>query len=199
MPSSKDPTAVARILYKEIVPGDLRKFEAKSNDTPSGGGARDLRFGDYASMAPMIAKMFPKPVPLTRRRKNQTTKVQGQSGLLFWQTNQGVQSKEIIFEPPTTARKTEGRIARVHLQPALDPTPILPLKENDKVFLVFAQRNDGQVWPFFTTESSLRTPGAWDERVATEILTCSERKRARGVVVIGYRDFTTAEGYCNGR
>lgn len=199
MSGSKDPTAVARILYKEIVPGDLRKFEAKSNDTPSGGGARDLRFGDYTSMAPMIAKMFPKPVSLTRRRKKQVTTVQGQSGLLFWQNKQGIQSKQVIFEPPTTARKTEGRIAQVHLQPALDATPILPLKANDKVFLVFAQRNDGQVWPFFTTESSLRTPGDWDERVANEILTCSGRRRARGVVVIGYRDFTTAESYCNGK
>jgi hypothetical protein len=43
---SKPPTAAARILYKEIVEGDLRKFRAESNDAATGGGARDLRFRD---------------------------------------------------------------------------------------------------------------------------------------------------------
>ena len=35
---------VKLIIYKKIVDGDLRKFSATSNDQPSGGGARDLRF-----------------------------------------------------------------------------------------------------------------------------------------------------------
>jgi len=199
MPNSKDPTTVARILYKEIVPGDLRKFEAKSNDTPSGGGARDLRFGDYNSIAPIVAKMFPEKVTLDRRRRGKKTTVEAFSGALVWERNDSVQSKKVLFEPPTSARPREGRIARVHEQPALDPGPILPLKANDKVILLFAQRNDGQVWPYFTTESSLRTPGAWDPRVANEILQCIEERRARGTVVIGYRDFITGKGYCNGK
>ena len=41
--SSRQP--VARILYREITEGDLRKVLAKSNDSDTGGGARDLRFG----------------------------------------------------------------------------------------------------------------------------------------------------------
>ena len=35
---------VKLVIYKKIVDGDLRKFSATSNDQPSGGGARDLRF-----------------------------------------------------------------------------------------------------------------------------------------------------------
>jgi len=197
MPAS-NPEAIARILYKEIVAGDLRKFEAKSNDTPSGGGARDLRFGNYTSIEPIVKKLFPRQVPLKRLRKGKETTVQGFEGDFVWERDHKVDSKTVIFEPPTTARPTEGRIARVHEQPALDPTPILPLKVNDKVFLLFAQRNDGQVWPFFTTESSLQTVGDWDPRVAEEILKCIAERRAGGVAVIGYRDFVSGEGYCNG-
>lgn len=198
MPANANPEAIARILYKEIVPGDLRKFEAKSNDTPSGGGARDLRFGNFKSIEPIVKKLFPNQVPLNRSRDKVATTVQGFQGAFVWEKNNKVQSKTVIFEPPTTARPTEGRIARVHEQPALDPTPILPLKVNDKIFLLFAQRNDGQVWPYFTTESSLQTPGDWDPRVAQEILKCIAERRAGGVAVIGYRDFISGKGYCNG-
>ena len=35
---------VQLVIYKKIVDGDLRKFAATSNDQPTGGGARDLRF-----------------------------------------------------------------------------------------------------------------------------------------------------------
>lgn len=198
MSSSSNPTAVARILYKEIVPGELRKFEARLNDTPSGGGARDLRFGDYFRIEPIVRAIFPNAVTLQRRRNGQSTQVKGYSGALYWERHSKVFSKEVTFEPPTTARPSEGRIAKVHDQPALDPSSILPLKKNDKVILVFAQRNDGQVWPFFTTQSSLRTDD-WDPRVAREILRCIDGTRNAGVAVIGSRDFLTGEGYCNER
>lgn len=36
--------AIAEILFHEIADGDVRKFNAESNDADTGGGARDLRF-----------------------------------------------------------------------------------------------------------------------------------------------------------
>ena len=39
---------VKLVVYKKIVDGDLRKFSATSNDTQTGGGARDLRFSPAA-------------------------------------------------------------------------------------------------------------------------------------------------------
>ena len=37
-------TDVVRVLFRTIDEGDLRKMDAVSNDAPTGGGARDLRF-----------------------------------------------------------------------------------------------------------------------------------------------------------
>lgn len=201
MPSSQDqaPTAVARILYKEIVDGDLRKFRAESNDTDSGGGARDLRFGDYQAIEPIIMKIFPERLEVDRVRNRTKARVEIFAGTFYWDSSGTVRSKRVEFEPPTTARPREGRLTRVHQQPSLDPSKLLPLKVNDKVILLFVQRNDGAVWPSFTTQTSLMKPGEWDDRVAKEILKCVDRKRGGDTVVIGYRDFTTAEGYCNGR
>lgn len=59
---------VARILYKEIVPGDLRKILAMSNDAVTGGGARDFRFGSFKTLLPVIRKMFPETVKQSRKR-----------------------------------------------------------------------------------------------------------------------------------
>ncbi|WP_264802920.1 hypothetical protein, partial [Acetobacter fabarum] len=59
---------VARILYKEIVAGDLRKILAQSNDSDTGGGARDFRFGSFKTLLPVIRQMFPKKVKENRKR-----------------------------------------------------------------------------------------------------------------------------------
>jgi hypothetical protein len=201
MPDSDDkaPSAVERILFKEIVAGDLRKFEARSNDADTGGGARDLRFGDYGNIQPIVELLFPERLSIDRTRNRQRTTVVVFAGQFVWEQGDKRYSRRVQFEPPTTARPTEGRITKVHEQPSLDPSAILPLKANDRVFLLFVQRDDGGVWPYFTTESSLRTPDVWDQRVAKEILRCMDRRRAGNTVVIGYRDFISGDGYCNGR
>ena len=49
---------VKLIIYKKIVDGDLRKFSATSNDQPSGGGARDLRFSPAGEFMAAFEKMF---------------------------------------------------------------------------------------------------------------------------------------------
>ncbi len=192
--SAADPTGVARILYKEIVPGDLRKIEAESNDSDTGGGARDFRFGDFAKLEPMIRKMFPHSVKERRRRDSKNVEVEIFRGTFYWNFSGVDEHKDVDFEPPTSARPSEGRITRVHEQPcfASDRIP-----KSGKVLLLLVQRNDGSVWPHFIEESSLSNAGEWDPRVARELLDCIRGKRAANKVVIGYRDFTTGEGYCN--
>jgi hypothetical protein len=53
------PTGIKRIVYYEIVEGDFRKFQAVSNDAPTGGGARDLRFRQYEKFLEVLKRLFP--------------------------------------------------------------------------------------------------------------------------------------------
>jgi hypothetical protein len=195
--SAMSPTGVARILYKEIVPGDLRKIVAESNDSDTGGGARDFRFGDFGKLELIIRKMFPHTAKERRRRDGKNVEVEIFRGTFYWNSGGVDEHKDVEFEPPTSARPSEGRITRVHEQPCFASDRIPKFGEGNKVLLLLVQRNDGSVWPHFIEESSLSTPDAWDPRVAKEILNCIHGKRAANRVVIGYRDFITGEGYCN--
>ena len=197
--ASTNPAGVARILYKEIVEGDVRKTKAKSNDSKSGGGARDFRFGDFKKLEPIIRKMFPNSTIKKRRRDGASVKIEVFRGTFHWNLNNAHESKEVEFESPTTARPNEGRITQVPKQPALAPELIPKFDKGNKVLLLLVQQNDGSVWPHFIQESSLAEPGAWDPVVAAELLKCINAKRAANRVVIGYRDFASGEGYCNGK
>lgn len=194
-----NPRGVARIFYKEIVDGDVRKINADSNDAKTGGGARDFRFGDYDKVAPIMEKFFPEAKTVKRKRNGQQVDVEVRRGRFYWNSNNKEESKEVEFEPPTTARPSEGRITRVHEQPSFAPNKIPPFNAGNKVLLLVVQCNDGTVWPYFIEESSLSMPGAWDQQVAKTILACINAKRASNRVVIGYRDFVTGDAYCNGK
>jgi hypothetical protein len=197
--AATSPTGVARILYKEIVPGDLRKIVAESNDSDTGGGARDFRFGEFGKLESIIRKMFPRTTKEPRRRDGATVEVEIFGGTFHWNFGSVDERKDVEFEPPTSARPSEGRITRVHEQPCFVSERIPKFGEGNKVLLLLVQRNDGTVWPHFIEEQSLSSPGAWDPRVAKDILNCIGAERAANKVVIGYRDFTTGEGYCNGK
>jgi hypothetical protein len=194
-----NPKGVARIFYKEIVEGDVRKMKAESNDSHTGGGARDFRFGDYEKLEPIMEKLFPEGAVLKRKRDGQQVDVEIRRGRFYWNFDGKEESKEVEFEPPTTARPREGRITRVHEQPCFAPETIPNFDTGNKVLLLLVQRNDGTVWPYFIQESSLSVPGLWDKQVAQTILTCIEAKRPANRAVIGYRDFVTGDAYCNGK
>lgn len=189
---------VARILYKELVEGDLRKLRAESNDADTGGGARDFRFGSYPTLLPVIRAMFPRTAQEDRRRNGVAAQIDVFKGAFYWQTATGVKSKEAIFEPPTDARPSEGRIARVHDYPCFDASNVR-IGVGNRVLLLLIQLDDGTVWPHYAEEESLRTPNAWHPVVARELLDCLDAKRPANQVVIGYRDFTNAGRYCNGK
>jgi len=194
-----NPRGVARIFYKEIVEGDVRKMKAESNDSDTGGGARDFRFGDYEKLKPIMEKLFPEVAILKRRRDGQQVDIQIRFGKFYWESNDKEESRQVEFEPPTTARPREGRITRVHEQPCFAPETIPNFDAGNEVLLLLVQRNDGTVWPYFIQESSLSAPGLWDKQVANTILSCIQKKRPANRAVIGYRDFITGDAYCNGK
>lgn len=191
---------VARILYKEIVEGDLRKIQAQSNDADTGGGARDFRFGSYNTLLPVIKRMFPQTVKENRKRGKQIVEIDVFKGEFSWRNEQGnVVKKDSFFEPPTDARPSEGRIARVHEYGCFDTSLVPKGGEGNRVLLLLIQLHDGSVWPFYAEEQTLRTKGKWDPVVARELLACLDATRPAHQAAIGYRDFTNVGRYCNGK
>ncbi len=191
---------VARILYKEIVPGDLRKILAQSNDSDTGGGARDFRFGSFSTLLPVITQRFPKTVKENRTREGVVEEIDVFQGEFFWFDAEGqIVRKDSFFEPPTDVRPSEGRIARVHEYGCFDTSRVPQGGEGNRVLLLLIQLHDGSVWPYYAEEKTLRIKGKWDAIVAAELLACLDAKRAANRAVIGYRDFTNASKYCNGK
>ena len=193
---------VIRILYKEIVQGDIKKILAESNHIrKDGGGARDFRFGSYAKLAPAIAAMFPQTVVKPRKRGGVDTVIDVFKGKFYWQQagSSTIQSKDAYFEPPTDARPSEGRIVRVSDQACFDTHLIPRGGHGNRVLLLLVQLADGKVWPHYAEEQSLRRPNAWDPVVARELLNCIDAERGERRAVIGFRDFTTNMSYCNGK
>jgi len=191
---------ITRILYKEIVAGDLRKILAQSNDSDTGGGARDFRFGSFKQLLPVIELMFPNKVKENRKRNGATDQIDVFQGEFFWQNELGnIEHKDSFFEPPTDVRPAEGRISRVHEYGCFDTRHIPKGGIGNRVLLLLIQLNDGSVWPYFAEEKTLRIPGKWDPVVAKELLDCMDAQRAANRAVIGYRDFSNTGRYCNGK
>jgi hypothetical protein len=201
MTSAANGKQVARILYKEIVEGDLRKILAQANDSDTGGGARDFRFGSYTQLMSVIKLMFPQTVKENRKRDGVVSQLDVFKGTFYWQNTAGgtVHTKDSFFEPPTDVRPSEGRIARVHEYGCFDTSLIPKGGVGNRVILLLIQNYGGEVWPHFAEEQSLRTPGVWDQVVADELLKCMDATRAEGRAVIGYRDFPAKSSYCNGK
>lgn len=199
------PDGVKRIVYKQIVFGDFRKFLAKSNDATSGGGARDLRFRPYEEFVEIFRLMFPHSRVEMRRRNDRMQQVEVLVGKFHWTENGGVVSKEATFETPTTAREGEGRIPTVYkygpFNRIVEQWPEdkwgddkRSLKVEGRLVLLLVQREDGSVWPEFATEKSLGS-GAWAKSVSTPILNSLAGERRISEVARGYIDFEHGRGY----
>lgn len=186
------PRTPARVLYREIVQGDFRKFEAKSNDSDSGGGARDLRFRPYDKLKATVDLMF--PVTTTETTSQRT--IQVAKGEFKWQDANGVvQSKDAFFYPPTDARPNEGRLARVHTYPCF--TDKHPPTNMGRILVLLTQLPDGSVWPSFATEQDMLTNPLWNQTVAKALLECLHAKRGSNKVATGFYDFQSQLGFCN--
>ena len=184
---------IARIVFREILDGDRRKFIAESNDLKTGGGARDIRFRGWDKLEPVFRKMFPNIKKLKRQRNNKDVELDGYAGELHWKTADGQEIvKEIILETPTTARDDEARITRV---PEYDCFRTAPApKEEGRLLLLLVQNPDNSVWPVFVTEKSLEK-GGWHPAVAEFLLTALKTKRPVRNAAYGYVDFTTNEKF----
>lgn len=187
------PRGVARIFFQEIREGDRRKLEARSNDAPSGGGARDLRV-PHAAFGPIFRRFFPADKVVQRRRGGLATNVTLYSGRLFWVDQGTERSVDVTYEPPTDARPSEGRVARIHDIPVLADR--VPPATAEQVFLLLVQEDNGKIYPHYVTAGQLADPG-WNRDVSRAIRSCIVQT-PDGATVRGYVDYVAQERYCHG-
>ena len=170
---------VKLVVYKKIVDGDLRKFSATSNDMQTGGGARDLRFSPAAEFMYAFEKMFP-------HHEGEIL-----NGRFSWINHES--TKAFIY-PPTNSRPNEVRISRVH---ECFPGDVIPEDADDCILLLILDDN-GRVWPFFTSEYSLRHDN-WHPTVKDAILEGLNATRSQKTTPMGYIDIADGGSYTNGK
>ena len=170
---------VQLVIYKKIVDGDLRKFAATSNDQPTGGGARDLRFSPAKEFMGAFKKLFPEFEKGVLR------------GYFSWETHAPT---EVFIHPPTNSRPNEMRIANIN---ECFPAQYVPDTANDCILLIIQDIN-GRVWPYFTSEYSLRNDN-WHPRVKNDILQGLSARRNRNSSPMGYIDLKDGGSFTNGQ
>ena len=183
------------VVYKEIVGGDMRKLLAESNNSATGGGARDLRF-PVRAFDPVLRLMFDQDKIGPR---GQAIRV---GNFRYLDRDDKLQTTQLEYWPPTDTRKSETRIARIHASPALGGQ--LPATDKGTVFVLLTRFSDGTVRCDYAYEYDLRDPKVWATEVSSRILGClasASRKNATRttgfVPAQGYYDFSNASGYCH--
>ena len=196
------PEGVRRLVYKQLLKGDYRKLAAKSNDADTGGGARDLRF-PYKEFDGIFAKLLPRERVEFRRRKGVRSEVNLRTGPVFVDHVDEVTGEEttgtveMVWESPTDARGSEGRVAKVHASPAT--SQLLEARDDDlgQVFVLFVQDDNREVRVHYAYEKELRA-GDWADAVSIPILNHLDGDRRLDRAVVGYIDFLDNFAYAHG-
>jgi len=177
---------IKRLIFKKIVDGDRRKFEAASNDTPSGGGARDLRFSPYDQFKIIFQRMFP---------NEYSSQYSGDVSWVSCRETGEIKTRTNTFFPPSVSRANEGRIIQINKNL---PTDLIPHIDEGDAILVFIQNDNDEVWVFYTTEKSLLHDD-WDESVKQFLLEAIRAKRSKKSTAMGFVDFELNERFYNGK
>ncbi len=147
---TSDETEVVRVLFHTIDDGDRLKLEAVSNNSPTGGGARDLRFRPESLFLPFFKKLFPKVVVRKRNGGN----IEVYNGPVYWDVEGQEKTGTMKVWPATDARADETRIATVSRFGFQDLVKDDP-SGGRSIFMLFQQKS-GIVRVYFTTETSLK-------------------------------------------
>lgn len=151
---------VKRIIFREVMEGDLKKFTATAAPSGTGGGARDLRFRPFDKFDGVFARALPGRENVERRREGEREEVEIYTAKAkVVRSNDESFEKTISFEPPTTARPDEGRLARVH-----DLNLDVPEGEGRVLILIIQDAKDELIITFFS-EKDLES-GKWHAAVS---------------------------------
>lgn len=176
-------TAIA-LVFKQVVDGDIRKLAAQSNDSQTGGGARDLRFPLVPFQEP-LTKFFPNVIG-----KSANGGLVRQGTMVWVIDSKNRQKYNVELHPPTNARPKEIRIARIHdLDPMQDcPTPT----DSDPVFLLLTLDTSSTFRCDFARLSDLSRD--WHPDIAQLVGRSLVAMRGRNAAC-GYKDFQTEMEY----
>ena len=150
---------VKRIIFREVMEGDLRKFTATSADANTGGGARDFRFTPFEKFDGVFARVLPGRLKKPRVRNNVRTTVTLYRATVSVPGKDGTAAlKELRFEPPTSARGGEGRLAQ------LSKFGLEPPTNEGRFLLLIIEDAGGNVIVTFYSEQDLAS-GNWHATV----------------------------------
>ena len=157
-----DGLNVVRVLFQNIEQGDRLKFEAKSNISKSGGGARDLRFRPESEFLPFFQRMFPDRRMQKRSGRSGLGKIEVLRGTVLWEESGREKWATMEIWPATDARPNECRIAKISnfgLSDLIKDDPA----GGKSVFMMFQLGNE-TIRLHFTTETGLRADD-WDPTI----------------------------------
>lgn len=172
------------VIYKRCVPGDRRKVQARSHDSGTGGGARDIRFNPL--------KMFETIVPTVFGNSHvEPNGRQVNSAPVYWWEDEEAQGPITVeVWSPTESRGGDIRLSRVHKVIPFDEDHI-PAQALDPFFLIWTD-DEEKVWARYATVEDLRAPG-WSPRLVEPILDSVARVSATQNIR-GWIDVRTGEG-----
>lgn len=167
--------AIAEILFHEIASGDVRKFNASSNDAGTGGGARDLRFGMLYEHA--LDRLFPKEIVTERGHEYRL-------GTFYYKDADGVEHEQdnvhYAFKPKTDGKRREVRLCQLNKIPFFQKLPDLE-PDDGLLFVAFIRMTEGLPQMQFLTEKQINDPNS------NQIIAAAMRKaidtRAKGTSV----------------
>lgn len=172
---------VKRIIFREVMPGDLRKFTATSADADSGGGARDFRFTPFNKFDGVFARALPGRAVKTRVRNGLRTEVTLYTATVRIPRKNGTTAtRELRFEPPTTARDGEGRLAQ------LSKFGLEPPSNEGRFLLLIIDEGAGGIVTFYSEQDLAN--GQWHPTVNdffAQVFATAQAKNANQ----GYIDF----------
>lgn len=180
---------VERVIYKQLLPGDFKKFSGQSNLDPSaGGGARDLRIGRHDDFEPVVKLMFPSVVSEFRVRGGTQTLEDIYRGRVRWQ---GAASAIFgDFETPQDERPNEWRFARVASIPFL--AAAVPKGNQEAPELILLLQDDTQdVW----LVHELKSVVALDPHVGPYVSNAFASHMHPSHAVVGYVDFVNGTDF----
>lgn len=144
--------AVLEVLCHEILPGDIRKIQAQSNDSNTGGGARDLRFSKE-KFGSALDRLFSTETVAVRD-------IQCRIGEFAYIDESGQEKSvdRVLYAfQPTSARPTEVRIAQISKLPFMRGISKYS-SEDGSLFIAFVRMDKGVPHAHLLTEKQIANP-----------------------------------------
>ncbi len=165
---------IVEVLCHEITEADVRKINATSNDSQTGGGARDLRFSiDYA---PYLDRLFPQEITYEGRTPYRI----GAFEHIDAKGKKTVEQVRYAFQP-TNARAREVRIAQISkLNLFLDLPEISGA--DGVLFMAFIRKSEGLPQAQYLTERQIGAPGS-NPVIAAAMRDALSKRRGKNAVV----------------